>query len=43
MEEAGGIVVDTAFKRLCYNSKASLLNPSFLVIGDPAFDWRRYL
>lgn len=43
VEEAGGIVVDTAFRRLCYNSKASLLNPGFLAIGDPAFDWRRYL
>ena len=43
VEEAGGIVVDTDFRRLCYNTKESLLNPSFLVIADRAFDWRRYL
>ena len=43
VEEAGGIVVDTDFRPLRYNSKASLLNPSFLVIADTAFDWRRYL
>jgi 3'(2'), 5'-bisphosphate nucleotidase len=43
VEEAGGIVVEENFKSLRYNSNGSLLNPSFLVIGDPAFDWRPYL
>jgi 3'(2'), 5'-bisphosphate nucleotidase len=43
VEEAGGMVVDTNFKRLLYNTKESLLNPAFLVIADKIFDWRRYL
>ena len=43
VEEAGGIVVDENFKRLQYNRGDSLLNPNFLVIGDPAFDWKPYL
>ncbi|MGH8505318.1 MAG: 3'(2'),5'-bisphosphate nucleotidase CysQ [Stenotrophobium sp.] len=28
---------------LRYNQKASLLNPGFIVIGDPAFGWRQRL
>ena len=43
VEEAGGIVVDEDFKRLQYNCSDSLLNPNFLVIGDPTFDWKPYL
>ena len=43
VEEAGGIVVDENFKRIQYNRGESLLNPNFLVIGDPAFDWKPYL
>lgn len=43
VEQAGGIVVDLAMKPLQYNAKADILNPSFLVIGDPAFDWAKYL
>ena len=43
VEESGGVVVDEDFKRLRYNRGESLLNPYFLVIGDPAFDWRPYL
>jgi len=43
VEEAGGIVIDTNFKRLEYNAKESLLNPEFLVIADKQFDWARYL
>lgn len=43
VEEAGGMVVDTAFNRLRYNTKESLLNPAFLVIADPDFDWQQYL
>ncbi|NPU93938.1 MAG: 3'(2'),5'-bisphosphate nucleotidase CysQ [Gammaproteobacteria bacterium] len=41
--EAGGCVVDTKFVALQYNRKESLLNPEFLALGDPAFDWPRYL
>ncbi|MBL1141953.1 MAG: 3'(2'),5'-bisphosphate nucleotidase CysQ [Proteobacteria bacterium] len=43
VEEAGGIVVDTKFKTLKYNTKESLLNPSFLVISDNSYDWAQYL
>lgn len=41
--EAGGCVVDTRFTALQYNRKESLLNPEFLALGDPAFDWPRHL
>ena len=40
VEEAGGVVVDLAGEALAYNTKDSLLNPSFLVAGDPSVDWR---
>ena len=43
VEEAGGMVADFGFTRLSYNSKDSLLNPGFLVIADPTFDWKPYL
>lgn len=43
VEEAGGRVVDTAGKPLRYNAKAELLNPEFLVFGDPSRDWVGYL
>jgi 3'(2'), 5'-bisphosphate nucleotidase len=43
VEEAGGMVTDTRFRPLQYNTKESLLNPHFLVIGDKQFDWKRYL
>ena len=36
---AGGQVVDTEFVSLRYNSKAPILNPHFLVLGDPQIDW----
>ena len=43
VEEAGGIVVDMEFNPLLYNTKASLLNPSFVVIADKNFNWAPYL
>jgi len=43
VEEAGGCVVDMNFKPLRYNTKESLLNPEFLVIADPSFNWKQYL
>lgn len=39
VEEAGGIVTDEALNPLQYNTGESLLNPHFLVIADPSFDW----
>jgi 3'(2'), 5'-bisphosphate nucleotidase len=43
VEAAGGCVTDTAGANLRYNSKESLLNPHFLVFGDPEVPWTSYL
>jgi 3'(2'), 5'-bisphosphate nucleotidase len=43
VEQAGGVVVDTLFKPLRYNTGESLINPDFLAIADRDFDWRPYL
>jgi len=43
VEAAGGQVVDTALNPLRYNTKESLLNPHFLVYGDDAGGWGRFL
>lgn len=39
VEAAGGRVIQTDGQRLRYNTKAEVLNPHFLVSGDPARDW----
>jgi len=43
VEAAGGTVVDESFAALQYNTKESLLNPFFYVIGDRSFDWKSIL
>lgn len=43
VEQAGGIVVDRQFEPLLYNAKEDILNPHFIVIADPSFDWRPLL
>ena len=43
VEEAGGVVTDTSLQPIRYNNKESLLNPDFLVIADPSFDWMPYI
>ena len=43
VEAAGGRVTDTELRPLRYNTKESLLNPYFLVYGDPTEDWSAYL
>lgn len=43
VEQSGGLVTDLEFQPLRYNTKPSVINPSFLVIGDPEFDWRPYV
>lgn len=43
VEEAGGTVTNTLLQPLLYNTKESILNPSFLVIADQTFDWKPYL
>ena len=43
VEQAGGIVTDMHMKPLQYNTKESVLNPPFFVIGDASHDWSVYL
>lgn len=43
VQAAGGRVTDTELNDLRYNQEESLLNPDFLVIGDPVYDWGHYL
>jgi len=40
VEQAGGQIVQLDFSAMQYNQKDSLLNPFFLVLGDPEFDWQ---
>jgi len=41
--EAGGGFTDHNMLQLRYNIRESLINPEFLVFGDPGRDWRKYL
>jgi len=43
VEQAGGNLTDMQMQTLRYNTKDSLLNPPFLVIGDNSHDWSAYL
>lgn len=43
VEAAGGRVTRIDLSPLRYNTKESLLNPDFLVLGDPDHDWGAYL
>jgi 3'(2'), 5'-bisphosphate nucleotidase len=43
VEQAGGTVTDLQFMPIRYNTKESLLNPDFLVIANPQFDWKSRL
>ncbi len=43
VEEAGGKLVELDMQQLKYNTKDSLLNPYFLVIGDSSYDWKKHL
>ena len=43
VHEAGGSLVDTRFRPVRYNTKDSLLNPSFIVLGNPSDQWRDVL
>ncbi|MBI5040418.1 MAG: 3'(2'),5'-bisphosphate nucleotidase CysQ [Gammaproteobacteria bacterium] len=43
VEEAGGRVTGLDMQPLRYNTKDSLLNPHFFVIGDVSRDWSQYL
>lgn len=43
VEEAGGALTDHRMLQLRYNTRETLINPEFLVFGDPEHDWLRYL
>ncbi len=43
LELAGGRMFDLSGQTLCYNTKASLLNPAFISVGDTSIDWLNYL
>ncbi len=43
VEAAGGVVLDLSLKPLRYNTKADILNPHFLVLGDAGFEWSAIL
>lgn len=43
VEEAGGAVTDFKRQPLRYNTRESLINPSFLVFGDSSRDWAKPL
>ena len=43
VNEAGGEIVDLQLDTLRYNTKDSLLNPSFLAIGNMNQQWREFL
>lgn len=43
VQEAGGCLVDQELLPLRYNTKDSLLNPSFIVVGDMNNQWRDIL
>jgi len=43
VEQAGGSLLDLAMQPMRYNTKDSLLNPHFIVVGDPEYNWAEYL
>lgn len=43
VEQAGGRIVQLDFSEMTYNQKENILNPFFLVLGDPSFDWKKEL
>lgn len=43
LRAAGGEIYQTDFQPLRYNQKADILNPHFIALGDPEFDWESLL
>lgn len=43
VEAAGGAVFDISGKVLSYNQRDSLLNPKFIVVGNPQFAWQHLI
>ena len=43
LQAAGGSVLQWDGSPLIYNSKASLLNPDFMAVGDSSLNWPKLL
>lgn len=43
VEAAGGVVTDLSLQPLMYNTKDSVLNPWFYVLGDADYPWQKIL
>ncbi|MBV1911929.1 MAG: 3'(2'),5'-bisphosphate nucleotidase CysQ [Kangiellaceae bacterium] len=43
VEQSGGRIVQLDFSEMTYNQKENILNPYFLVLGDPEVDWQQEL
>lgn len=43
VEEAGGHITDIAMQDLRYNTRESLINPHFFVVGSFDYNWRSFL
>ena len=43
LAEAGGDIVDVAGQPLRYNQSESVINPSFVAVGDTTWQWQQYL
>src|SRR5690606_29800687 len=43
LEAAGGAVLRGDGQPLRYNTRASLLNPDFLALGDPGLPWQDWM
>lgn len=43
VRQAGGEIMDLDMRPLRYNTRDSMLNPPFIVVGDVGHDWRAYL
>jgi len=43
VEESGGKVIDEDLNPIKYNTKSSLINPSFFVIADTSFNWKQFI
>lgn len=43
VEEAGGKIMSTHLEPLSYNQRETLINPNFIVVGDPELPWDKIL
>ena len=41
LEAAGGCIMDLDLQPLIYNTSEAVLNPDFIAVGDPGYEWAR--